>query len=306
VELVSEGGATRPSIDGFSPKAASAGDEVVVHGQGLDADGLGVEVAGVPVAVLAAEDETLRIRMPDVDRPGLIAVVGRAGAALSADTLSPRVGVRVFPEELQVAEGVPTALTAVLTGTTDGSVEWRAEARDGEAGSISPDGVYTPPLGRERGSITISAVSTADPSASGRARLRVVPHPPTRGPLPLGPLGGTVLSQDDRCAHTLPRGAIRELTTIGVETTEFDPEESGPEGRLIVGAAQISGAVGPLAAPGELIVPVRFPLEPGSKIKIEVADDPHGPWNDFPDLGIVIPGDELMKIRLESVHRFFR
>jgi hypothetical protein len=306
MELVSEGGATGPSIDGFSPKAASAGDEVVVQGQGLDADGLGVEVAGVPVAVLAAEGETLRIRMPDVDRPGLIAVVGRAGAGLSTDALTPRVGVRVFPKELQVAEGVPTALTALVTGATDGSVEWRAEARDGEAGSISPDGVYTPPLGREKGSITISAVSTVDPSASGRARLRVVPHPPARGPLPLGPLGGTVLSQDDRCALTLPRGAIRELTTIGVETTQFDPEESGPEGRLIVGAAQISGMVGPLAAPGELIVPLRFPLEPGAKVKIEVRDDPRGPWNDFPDLGIVIPGDELMKIRLESVHPFFR
>jgi hypothetical protein len=306
VELVSEGGATGPSIDGFSPKVARAGDEVVVLGQGFDADGLGVEVAGVPVAVLAAEGDTLRIRMPDVDRPGLIAVVGRAGAGLSADTLTPRVGVRVFPEELQVAEGVPTALAAIVTGTTDGSVEWRAEARDGEAGSISPDGVYTPPLGRDRGSITISAMSTADPSASGRARLRVVPHPPTRGPLPLGPLGGTVLSQDDRCALTLPRGAIRELTAIGVETALFDPEESGPEGRLIVGAAQISGAAGPLTAPGELVVPLRFPLEPGSKVKIEVADDPGGPWNDFPDLGIVIPGDELMKIRLESVHRFFR
>ena len=306
VELVSEGGSTGPSIDGFSPKTASAGDEVVVHGQGLDADGLGVEVAGVPAAVLAAEGETLRIRMPDVDRPGLVAVAGRAGAGLSADTLTPRVAVRVFPEELQVAEGVPTALTALVTGTTDGGVEWRAEAGDGEVGSISPDGVYTPPLGWENGSITISAVSTADPSASGRARVRVVPHPPARGPLPLGPLGGTVLSQDDRCALTFPRGAIGELTTIGVETTQFDPEESGPEGRLIVGGAQIFGAIGPLATPGELIVPLRFPLEPGAEVKIEVRDDPRGPWNDFPDLGIVIPGDELLKIRLESLHPFYR
>ena len=76
-----------------------------------------------------------------------------------------------------------------------------------------------------------------------------MPHPPARGPLPLGPLGGTVLSQDDRCSLTLPRGAIPELMTIGVETTLFDPEESGPEGQLIVGGARISGALGPLAAP---------------------------------------------------------
>jgi hypothetical protein len=306
VELASEGGVTGPSIEGFSPKAASAGDEVVVKGQGFDAEGLEVEVAGVPVALLAAEDGALRIRMPDVDRPGLIAVVSRAGAGLSADTLTPGVGVRVSAEELRVSEGVPTALTALVSGTTDGSVEWRAEARDGEPGTISPEGVYTPPLGREKGSITISAVSTADPSASGRARLRVVPHPPARGPLPLGPLGGTVLSQDDRCALTLPRGAIPELMTIGVETTLFDPEESAPEGQLIVGGARISGALGPLAAPGELIVPLRYPLEPGAKVKIEVSDDPSGPWNDFPDFGIVIPGEELMKIRLESVHPFFR
>jgi hypothetical protein len=306
VELVPEGGATGPSIDGFTPKAARAGDEVVVHGQGLGAEGIEVEIAGVPVGVLAAEGDALRIRMPDVDRPGLVSVVSRAGAGLSADTLTPRVGVHVFPEELLVPEGVPTALTALVTGTTDGSVEWRAEARDGEPGTISPEGVYTPPLGREKGSITITAVSTADPSASGRAKLRVVAHPPARGPLPLGPLGGTVLSQDDRCALTLPRDAIRELTTIGVETTQFDPEESAPEGQLIVGGAQISGAPGQLGAPGELVVPLRFPLEPGAKVKIQVADDPSGPWNDFPDFGIVIPGEELLKIQLESVQPHVR
>ena len=306
VELVSEGGATGPSVDGFSPKAANAGEEVVVNGRGLDGEGLAAEVAGVPVAVVAAESDALRIRMPDVDRPGLVAVVSRAGAGFSAETLAPRVGVRVFPQELQVPEGVPTALTALVTGTTDGSVEWRAEARVGEPGTITPDGVYTPPLGRAKGVITISAASIADPSASARAKLRVVAHPPARGPLPLGPLGGTVLSQDDRCALTIPRGAIRELTTIGVETTLFDPEESAPEGQLIVGGARISGAQGLLAVPGELTVPLRFPIEPGTKVQIQVRDDPSGPWNDVPDFGIVIPGDELLKIRLESVHHDFR
>ena len=53
-------------------------------------------------------------------------------------------------------------------------------------------------------------------------------------------------------------------------------------------------------------MPLRFPLEPDSKVKIEVRDDPSGPWNDFPDSGIVIPGDELMKIRLESLDPFYR
>jgi hypothetical protein len=306
VELVSEGGAEGPSVDGFEPRSARAGEEVVARGRGLVSEALEVEVAGVAVPVLEADGETMRIRMPDVDRPGRISVVGRMGAALSAEQLSPRAAVRVVPGQLEVPEGVPITLSAIVTGTLEGGVEWRVASRSGEPGSMSSEGVYTPPLGREKGSITITAISTADPSASGSARARVVPHPPARGPLPMGPLGGTVMSQDDRCSLTLPKGALSELAAIGVETTKFDLEEDAPEGQLIVGGAGIVGVAGPLPAPGELIVPLRFPLEPGSEVKIQVRDDPRGPWHDFPDFGIVIPGDELMKIRLESVHPFFR
>ena len=230
MELVSEEVPPGPSIDGFSPQTASAGEEVVVHGQGLDADDLGVEVAGVPVAVLAAEGETPADPHARCRPAGLIAVAGRTGAGLSADTLTPRVAVRVFPEELRVAEGTLTALTALVTGTTDGGVELRAEAGDGEAGSISPNGVYTPPLGWETGSITISAVSTADPSASGRARVRVVPHPPARGPLPLGPLGGTVLSQDDRSGSRSPGARSASSTTMASRLPSSTPKRGARGG----------------------------------------------------------------------------
>ena len=293
-----------PLIDSFSPESAFVGDEIVVKGRGLQSDGLAVEVAGVAAAVLAAEGNTMRIRMPDVDSPGRIAVVAPAGEGFSARELSPRTQVRIVPEEVQVPEGVPIQLTAVVTGTIDGQVEWRAEARTGDPGTISSEGVYTPPIGREKGAITISAVSTADPSAAARARVQVVPHPPGRGPLPLGPLGGTVRSEDDRCTLTLPRGGLRELTTIGLETVPIDAEDA-PAGKVVVSAAKITGG-GPLSAPGELTLPLKIPLEVGTKVGVQVRDDPGEPWADLPTFGNVIPGDEALKIRLENLHVYVR
>ena len=70
VALVADGGAQGPSIDGFKPATASAGDEVVVRGSGLDVEGLTLEVGGIEAAILGADAEGLRILMPAVDTPG--------------------------------------------------------------------------------------------------------------------------------------------------------------------------------------------------------------------------------------------
>jgi hypothetical protein len=303
IELVADGGAQGPSIEGFKPTAAAAGDEVVVRGRALDAEGLTVEVGGIPAAVLAADAGGLRIRMPAVDAPARIAVTGPAGTGLSAEQLVPRAQVRVVPETIDVPEGASVALSAVVTGTTDGAVEWSAAARGGEPGSISPDGVYTPPPGGVRGAVTISAASA---DVVGRARVRVVAHPPARGPLRLGPLGGTVRSQDDACALNLPRGAVGELTTIGVEPTLTDLDGDDLGGEMVVAGARIEGLAGALGTPAELTLPLRFPLLEGEKVKVQFRDDPLEPWQDLPDFGVVIPPGEVMKIRLDSLHGYYQ
>ncbi|HEX3330421.1 MAG TPA: hypothetical protein VHS27_10915 [Gaiellales bacterium] len=303
VELVGDGGVAGPSIAEFSPSSAHAGDEIVVSGRGLDPDDLGVEVAGVAAAILSAEGETMRIRMPDVNRPGQIVVSSRMGAGVSEGELAPQVAVRVVPDVISVPEGASVQLTAVVNGATDGRVEWAVQARAGEPGTISPDGVYTPPLGRGKGAITVTAVSSADPSASGDARVRVVPHPSARGPLPLGPLGGTVRSGDDRCVLVVPRNALAELTTIGIEPVAVDPADA-PDGQVVVAAAQITG--GPLEAAGELTLPLTIPLDPGTQVGLQVRDDLGDPWQDVPDFGIVIPGREALRLRLESLPNYVR
>ena len=305
VELAADDGAQGPSIVGFKPAMAMAGDEVVVSGRGLDVDGLRVEVGGHEAAILAADAEGLRILMPAVDAPGRIVATGPAGTGLSEEELVPRAQVRVVPETVEVPEGASVSLSAVVTGTTEGAVEWSAAARSGEPGSITPEGVYTPPMGGVRGAITISAASAAGPDVVGRARVRVVAHPPARGPLRLGPLGGTVRSQDDACSLTLGRGALTELTTIGVETTPPELEDE-LGGDMVVAGARIEGFAGPLDAPAELTLPLRFPLHEGEKVKVQFRDDPGGPWEDLPGFGLVIPGSELLKLVLDSVHPFYQ
>ena len=84
VALVADGGAQGPSIDGFKPATASAGDEVVVRGSGLDVEGLTLEVGGIEAAILGADAEGLRILMPAVDTPGRLVAIGPAGTGLSS------------------------------------------------------------------------------------------------------------------------------------------------------------------------------------------------------------------------------
>lgn len=305
VALIADGGAQGPSIDGFKPATARAGDEVVVRGRGLDAEGLTVEVGGIEAAILAADAEGLRILMPAVDMPGRVVAISPAGTGLSAQDLTPRAQVQVVPEAIDVPEGESVALSAVVTGTTDGAVEWSAAVRSGEPGSISPEGIYTPPVGGARGKITISAASAVSPDVVGRASIRVVAHPPARGPLRLGPLGGTVRSQDESSSLTLPRGALTELTSIGVETTAPELEDE-LGGDMVVAGARIDGPAGPLGAPAELTLPLRFPLQEGEKVRVQFREDPSGPWEDLPFLGLVIPGSELLKIIVERANGFYQ
>ncbi len=306
VELVSRGGAQGPRIKSFAPREAAAGDEVVVRGHGLDPDHLAVEVGGMSAPILASDGAAVRILMPSVDAPGRIVATGPAGTALSGEQLVPRAQVQIVPDEIQVPEGVPLALNAVVTGTTDGSVEWKAQARSGEPGTISSEGLYTPPLGGARGAVTIKAASKSNPDAVGSARVRVVAHPPARGPLPLGPLGGTVRSHDDACALQLPKGALKKLSLIGIETTPPKLDGGAPGGQLVVGGARIDGSTGALGAPAELTLPLPFPLEVGEKVRVQFRDDRREPWKDLPDLAEVIPGEEALKIRLQSLHDYYR
>ena len=228
MELVSEGGSAGPSIDGFSSQTASAGEEVVVHGQGLDADDLGVEVAGVPVAVLAAEGETLRIRMPDVDRPGLIAVAGRTGAGLSADTLTPRVAVRVFPEELRVAEGTLTALTALVTGTRRRRRMARRSGRRRGWLDLSRRGLHAAArlgerldhdLGGEHGR-PVRIRTRQGPCRAASARARTAAARPTRRDRPL--------RRRPQCAHVPPRRDPRADDDRLSRRPSSTPKKSGP------------------------------------------------------------------------------
>ena len=200
----------------------------------------------------------MRIRMPDVDQPGRIAVVTPAGTGLSAGELSPRIHVQVVPARAEVPEGVPISLTAVVTGSTDGRVEWRAKAQGGKAGTISSEGVYTPPLGRKKGVVTITAVSAVDGSASG---ARPAPrHPPSvRARAAAAGAAGRDGSLRRRSlpVSTLPAGALRKLTTIGLESVSVG-EEDAPPGQVVVAAARITGG-GPLSVPGRAHPPARLP-----------------------------------------------
>ena len=105
---------------------------------------------------------------------------------------------------------------------------------------------------------------------------------------------------------TVPRGALTELTSIGVETTA--PRLRGRTRRRRGGCrgAGIHGPAGPLGVPAELMLPLRFPLQEGERVRVQFREDPGGPWEDLSDVGLVIPGSELLKIVVERANGFYQ
>lgn len=301
-ELVERGGVPGPQVTGFKPARAAAGDEVVVRGEGFVADEgeeLRVEVGGVLAGVLHAEGKLLRIRMPELADPGRLVVAGGRGIGRSEGWLTPRAQVRLVPEVLEVAEGATARLTAVVQGSESGKVRFALSSRSKRPGSISADGVYTPPTGGLDDEVVITATHAGDEAAT--ALVRVVAQAPMRGPLRIGPMGGAVRSQDDGCALTFPAGALARLRSLAIEE---DPLADGdaPVGGLVVGQVRIEGAPRELQKPAEMTMRLKHALLPGQRVNLRWRDSPKGPWRDWTGQFEVIPGSEALKIRVDRLH----
>ena len=161
-----------------------------------------------------------------------------------------------------------------------------------------------PPLGREKGAITVFAVSRRQTPASARARIRVIPHPSAQRAAAARLLGGTgPVRGRPLHSHAASQGTATELATIGIEAVPIDNEDAAA-GQIVVAAAGLAWRA--LVDPGELTLPLSIPLDVGAEVGVQVRDDLGDPWFDVPDLASVIPGSEALKIRLESLPVYVR
>jgi hypothetical protein len=102
---------------------------------------------------------------------------GRSGSATLTLTAAPPVGVAVSPTTATVTAGGTQAFAATVTNASNTTVTWQVNGvvgGDATVGTIGADGLYTAPATPPaQPTVTISAISVADPTQSASASVLV-------------------------------------------------------------------------------------------------------------------------------------
>lgn len=114
----------------------------------------------------------LRLRSSLASLP-LLAALAACGPAAVTETTSPAVEVTVSPANVQVAPGGKVAFSALVTGSTDTSVDWLVASPS--SGTVTVSGVYSAPT--VAGTYEVKAQSKAKGNAWGKATVTVTPTP---------------------------------------------------------------------------------------------------------------------------------
>jgi hypothetical protein len=130
-----------------------------------------------------------------------VAAATQSGSALVTVTAAPPppapVSVSVAPGTTSLQTGVSQDFTATVTNTTNAQVTWQVNGitgGDASVGVISTSGVYSAPsLVPSPATVTVTAVSVADPTRSGTAQVTISAPSnagPPNPPAPAGSGGG--------------------------------------------------------------------------------------------------------------------
>jgi len=129
-------------------------------------------------------------------------VVAGCGGRVSASGVTAESSISIHAATTHLDTGKTTRLTASLDNGEPAQVEWTLSGGDPRAGagSISADGVYTPPsyLTRDAVAVRVNAILAGQPgAASDSATITVTPgflQPLTPGNLAIGPGGSVTIS----------------------------------------------------------------------------------------------------------------
>jgi len=139
------------------------------------------------VALTVTDDAGRQDTAQVVISPTSVTTTAPASAGQTACSVTaPPVQVAVCPASGSVQAGGGTqSFAATLASTSDTSVVWQVNGIDGgnaSVGTISSSGVYTPPASLPAsGTVTVTAVSAADNSATASAKLTITPPPGSGG-----------------------------------------------------------------------------------------------------------------------------
>ena len=177
------GGAPGHNVSTYQWSPVSGGLTLGISGAATAQATVSAPSCGVATVALTVTDDAGRSDTADVViTPSSVTSIAPAAAGQSAcSAVAPAVVVAVCPASGSVQTGSTDAMTASLANTTDTSVNWEVNGVAGgnaTVGTVSSTGVYTAPAtAPSPATVSITAVSAADPGSSGSTQLTITAPP---------------------------------------------------------------------------------------------------------------------------------
>ncbi len=181
------GAADGHTVSSYQWSPVSGGLTLSITGAATSKASVTAPSCGVGTVALTVTDDAGRTDTANVViTPGSATTSAPAAAGQSAcSTTAPAVTVAVCPASDSVQTGRTATLTATLANTTNSAVTWEVNGVAGgnaTVGTITSAGVYSAPASvPSPASVTITAVSAADASATGSAQLTITAPPGSGG-----------------------------------------------------------------------------------------------------------------------------
>ncbi len=160
----------------FTPRQGPVGTQVTLYGVGFGAGVNSVEFNGTAAIIISCNANSILAQVPPGATTGPIRVTTARG---SFTTLSPFTvkGIGIIPAFAVLSPGRSYQFQAVISGTTESGLKWGVndiEGGNSSLGTITPNGLYTAPETlRGANQFFIQAVSAADPTMAGEARVTI-------------------------------------------------------------------------------------------------------------------------------------
>ncbi len=177
-----------------------------------------------------------------------------AGGSSSAAHVT---ALTVSPASITLGPGQSQAFAAAITGTGNSGVTWQVNGITGgnsSVGTVSSAGVYTAPATAPTSSVSVTAISTADPTKSASATVNFTQAPPT------------ILVTVSPSAITLAAGQTQSFTAgvTGTGNTQVS--------WLVNGVSGGSSTLGTITSLGLYTAPASAPSSPVSVSAVSAAD----------------------------------
>ncbi len=300
VEIVGDGGASAPTINGFSPHQGGAGTVVTITGSGFDSATLEsnqLELREVPLEITAVTETSVTAIIPAGAGTSKFVLRNANGAAAAEDLFLVPAALTLRPEAPSVSVGATVRFEREVVSATSTDVVWMVNGVQGGSpftGTITPEGLYTAPASiPPGGSVNISASLIADTAVVGQTTVSILPPPSRPGSsLVLASAGGLVRSADRSAFIQIPANSLSSDTQISVTPLRGTGLPPPPPSGRMAGAVRFEPEGTTFAAPANITVPLSRYHTPGTQLQLLLFDPASGAYRNEGIVAVVAPNGE--------------